>query len=192
MRAYATLAMKEFLMSQDPIGLLGRINALSLMLITPEFYKFAGFCTPQAFKIDYATGGFRHSARADDPWRASTYVMPGVAIPMARPFCSSAHFPRAFFAMIGCEAWPVPPTRWPLICPGSGEAKGGGVHEFRCPKAPSWKSSSPRWALRIFMSWHRTSRCPSPFIMSSTAITKPKVCWLGTDPVFCLPPTEVW
>ncbi|MDG1235094.1 MAG: alpha/beta hydrolase, partial [Amylibacter sp.] len=65
-------------MPKDPIGILGRLNAASLMMITPEFYKlrskrakgagkinheFADFSIKPAFmqldglKIRYATDG---------------------------------------------------------------------------------------------------------------------------------------
>jgi pimeloyl-ACP methyl ester carboxylesterase len=45
-------------MSKDPIGLFGRMNALSLMLITPEFYNVRRRRTSTASKIDYAPADF--------------------------------------------------------------------------------------------------------------------------------------
>ncbi|MGJ8533671.1 MAG: alpha/beta fold hydrolase [Alphaproteobacteria bacterium] len=45
-------------MTKDPIGLFGRMNALSLMLITPEFYNVRRRRTSTASKIDYAPTNF--------------------------------------------------------------------------------------------------------------------------------------
>ncbi|MFT5870635.1 MAG: pimeloyl-ACP methyl ester carboxylesterase [Paracoccaceae bacterium] len=45
-------------MSKDPIGLFGRMNALSLMLITPEFYNVRRRRSCTASKIDYAPAEF--------------------------------------------------------------------------------------------------------------------------------------
>ena len=45
-------------MSKDPIGMLGRLNAASLMMITPEFYKVRSMRAAGASKINYTTASF--------------------------------------------------------------------------------------------------------------------------------------
>ncbi len=45
-------------MAKDPIGLLGRLNAWSLMLITPEYYKILRMRSRAANKIDYRAAQF--------------------------------------------------------------------------------------------------------------------------------------
>lgn len=46
-------------MSQDPIGLLGRMNAASLMLVTPEYFKVRAARTKGASKIRYEPANFK-------------------------------------------------------------------------------------------------------------------------------------
>ena len=45
-------------MPKDPIGVLGRLNAASLMMITPEFYKVRSMRAAGASKINYAPANF--------------------------------------------------------------------------------------------------------------------------------------
>ena len=45
-------------MSKDPLGFIGRANAMSLMLITPEFYRIRRLRGKEAGKIDYAKTNF--------------------------------------------------------------------------------------------------------------------------------------
>ena len=45
-------------MSKDPLGFIARLNAMSLMLITPEFYKIRRLRGEQAGKISHATHTF--------------------------------------------------------------------------------------------------------------------------------------
>jgi hypothetical protein len=45
-------------MPKDPIGMLGRLNAASLMMITPEFYKVRSMRAAGASKINYAPANF--------------------------------------------------------------------------------------------------------------------------------------
>ena len=45
-------------MTKDPIGMLGRLNAASLMMITPEFYKVRSMRAAGAAKINYKTASF--------------------------------------------------------------------------------------------------------------------------------------
>lgn len=45
-------------MAKDPIGLLGRLNALSLMLITPEYFRVRRMRSKTANKIDHSPANF--------------------------------------------------------------------------------------------------------------------------------------
>ena len=45
-------------MPKDPLGFIGRMNAMSLMLITPEFYRISRLRGKNAGKIDYAKTNF--------------------------------------------------------------------------------------------------------------------------------------
>ena len=45
-------------MPKDPIGMLGRLNAASLMMITPEFYKVRSMRAARASKINYTLANF--------------------------------------------------------------------------------------------------------------------------------------
>ena len=45
-------------MQKDPIGVLGRLNAASLMMITPEFYKLWSRRSKGAGKVNYDPANF--------------------------------------------------------------------------------------------------------------------------------------
>ena len=45
-------------MPKDPIGILGRLNAASLMMITPEFYKLRSKRAKGAVKINHESADF--------------------------------------------------------------------------------------------------------------------------------------
>lgn len=63
-------------MSKDPIGLFGRMNALSLMLITPEFYNVRRRRLRTASKIDHTPANFT--------MKPETMRLDGVSIRYAR------------------------------------------------------------------------------------------------------------
>jgi pimeloyl-ACP methyl ester carboxylesterase len=63
-------------MSKDPIGLFGRMNALSLMLITPEFYNVRRRRSRTASKIDHTPANFT--------MKPETMQLDGVSIRYAR------------------------------------------------------------------------------------------------------------
>ena len=53
-------------MPKDPIGILGRMNAASLMMITPEFFKVRRLRTKGAAKISETPARFRNETGTHD------------------------------------------------------------------------------------------------------------------------------